>query len=266
MAIILKPRRSSAPGAVPTTAQLADGEMAVNTADRKVYMRVGGAIVEVGAPTPKGFIDGLFMEWVSSNSLRVTGGAAYIPSLDTVVEVASAITKSALTLAANSWYHIYLYLASGAPDIEISVTPPASPFIGTARTKGSDTSRRYLGSILTGAANTIYRFSQDGNEVNYITNAVQPFRVLNGGVSFLRTSVSLAPVIPVTSDYVIANTINSADQQLFIDIPEIGNVGALSRYTCLASQRTSIVAAVPSRTLEYLYAVSPSGGAAFIDV
>lgn len=46
MANILKPKRSNVAGATPTTAQLADGEMAVNTADRKFFVRVGAAIVE----------------------------------------------------------------------------------------------------------------------------------------------------------------------------------------------------------------------------
>lgn len=47
MASILKPKKSSTPGAVPTTANLADGEMAVNTADRALYLRVGAAIVDL---------------------------------------------------------------------------------------------------------------------------------------------------------------------------------------------------------------------------
>lgn len=47
MASILKPKKSSTTGAVPTTANLADGEMAVNTADRALYLRVGAAIVDL---------------------------------------------------------------------------------------------------------------------------------------------------------------------------------------------------------------------------
>lgn len=47
MANILKPKRSNVPGAVPTTTNLADGEIAVNTSDRRIFVRVGAAIVEV---------------------------------------------------------------------------------------------------------------------------------------------------------------------------------------------------------------------------
>lgn len=47
MAIIFKPRKSTLAGAVPTTSQLQDGEMAVNTTDKKIFIRVGAAIVEM---------------------------------------------------------------------------------------------------------------------------------------------------------------------------------------------------------------------------
>lgn len=51
MAWTIKPFRSNTAGAVPTTANLADGEMAVNSADKKVYLRVGSSIVEVANVT-----------------------------------------------------------------------------------------------------------------------------------------------------------------------------------------------------------------------
>lgn len=47
MAWIVKPKRSNVPSAVPTTSNLADGEFAVNTADKKIYMRVGSSVVEI---------------------------------------------------------------------------------------------------------------------------------------------------------------------------------------------------------------------------
>ena len=44
MATVIKPKRSNTSAAIPTTSDLADGEMAVNTADNKIYMRVGGTV------------------------------------------------------------------------------------------------------------------------------------------------------------------------------------------------------------------------------
>src|SRR6478609_5876555 len=47
MANVLKPKRSNVASAAPSLAQLVDGELAVNTADKKFYMRVGGVIVDM---------------------------------------------------------------------------------------------------------------------------------------------------------------------------------------------------------------------------
>jgi hypothetical protein len=46
---IFKPKRSSTASSVPTTSNLADGELAVNTADQKIYVRSGASIVTVGS-------------------------------------------------------------------------------------------------------------------------------------------------------------------------------------------------------------------------
>lgn len=43
----LLPKRSSTPGAVPTTSDLVDHELAVNTADRKIFMRAGAEVLEL---------------------------------------------------------------------------------------------------------------------------------------------------------------------------------------------------------------------------
>ena len=48
MAIVIKPKKSETASAVPGTSDLALGEMAVNTADQKLYVRnAGGTVVEV---------------------------------------------------------------------------------------------------------------------------------------------------------------------------------------------------------------------------
>jgi len=47
VATIIKLKRSTTASAVPTTSNLADGEVAVNIADRKIYQRSGNDIVEI---------------------------------------------------------------------------------------------------------------------------------------------------------------------------------------------------------------------------
>ncbi len=58
----------------------------------------------------QGYIDGLVIEWLSVNSLRVSSGAAFVPSVGGVVILAAAATLSGLSLTANTWYHAYLTL------------------------------------------------------------------------------------------------------------------------------------------------------------
>lgn len=47
MATIIKPKQSNTSSSVPTTSDLADGEIAVNTADKKIYVRNSTNIIEV---------------------------------------------------------------------------------------------------------------------------------------------------------------------------------------------------------------------------
>jgi hypothetical protein len=47
MANIFKPKRSNIASSIPTTSNLVDGEMAVNSADKKIYLRDGSEIVEI---------------------------------------------------------------------------------------------------------------------------------------------------------------------------------------------------------------------------
>jgi hypothetical protein len=47
VATVIKLKRSTTASAVPTTSDLADGEIAVNITDQKIYIRNGGSIVDL---------------------------------------------------------------------------------------------------------------------------------------------------------------------------------------------------------------------------
>jgi hypothetical protein len=51
MSNIFKPKRSNTPSSIPTTSNLLDGELAVNSADKKIYLRDGSEIVELANST-----------------------------------------------------------------------------------------------------------------------------------------------------------------------------------------------------------------------
>jgi hypothetical protein len=160
------------------------------------------------ATIPKGYIDGLQMQWVSGTALTVSSGSAYIPASANIVEAPSAIAKTSLSLSASTWYHVYLYLNAGTPDIEIVTTAPVL-YHGGASHKTGDNSRRYLGSIKTDSGSNIYNFITAGKNVFYRTDTgVSPFRAVAGGVNTTETTVSLSALVPVTSRIVRGRFMN----------------------------------------------------------
>ncbi len=172
------------------------GGSAVALGEYEVADRIPSAYLNL----PKGYIDGLKMEWVSGTSLRVTSGAAYVSSLDRVLEASSAITKASLSLSASTWYYVYLYLNASTPDIEIVTTAPAAPYTGTARAKTGDTSRRFLGSLRTDAAGSMLNFMHEGGRIIYQGFLNQnPFTALVNGTSTTEATVSLSATLPPTA-------------------------------------------------------------------
>lgn len=226
---------------------------------------VSPASVAAGAGlwTLPGFIDGLKMEYVAANQLRVTSGSAYVPSLGYAINVAAAITKTGLTLTANTWYHVYLYMNGSTPDIEVVTTAPAVPYSGTARAKTGDTTRRYLGSIRTIAANTIAAFKHSGDTVLYMANIyAAPFLVLDIGAATTPTSVSCAAVVPVTSQQVLLTAINSDSAvAVVLGTSDQGYTLAPSVFQGFVNQNSSVFCQVnldSSQAFLYMFRSAPT--------
>lgn len=170
----------------------------------------------------QGYIEGLKMVWNSATSLSVTSGAAFIPSLSKCLQSPSAIAKTGLSLTASTWYHVYLYLNAGVPDIEIVTTAPAAAYAGTARTKTGDTSRRYVGSVKTNAGGSIYNFRQsDSKTIEYlVVTTGAPFRVLSAGTATTKTTVNSNAAVPLTALFAHARATNTTPSYLLLDTPD----------------------------------------------
>lgn len=225
-----------------------------------VPMVQDGATVQapIGAFHVPDYISGLKMVWNSANSLSVTSGAAYISSLGRVVRLGAAASLTGLTLTTSTWYHVYLYLNAGTPAIECVATSPAASYYGTARAKTGDTSRRYIGSVLTDASGNIYRFAVSGNKVfNTTTDSAGPFAVLANGQSTSLATFSLAAVAPTTAASVLLHTQNTDPSiYLFLKMPD-GTVLSAVKENSIAAIEVPLDA---TRTLGYSYSVTPSGG------
>lgn len=213
---------------------------------------------------PAGYIDGLKMVWVSGTALTVTSGAAYVPSLSKVLRASSDIAKTGLSLTASTWYHVYLYSNAGTPDVEISTAAPASPYSGTARTKTGDTSRRYVGSVLTDAAGNVSGFKQTGQTVLYLANILAaPFLVAQGLTATTATTVSCAGAIPITAKIGIFTAINSDPAVAVVTgTSDQGYTLGANAFNGFVNPGMSVLGPFllsASQAVQYMYRTSPTG-------
>jgi hypothetical protein len=214
---------------------------------------------------PKGYIDGLQMQWVSGTALTVTSGAAYIEGSSKVLRASSAIAKTGLSLSASTWYHVYLYENAGTPDIELSTTAPAAPYNGTARSKTGDSSRRYVGSVRTDAGGNIYAFKHHpGNLVAYMANIISaPFVVVNAGTATSPTTFDVSQLVPTTSTAALLQARNTDNSVAVVfGTSDQGYTLTLNAFQSLLDAGSAFVAPVntsASQAVQYMFRASPTG-------
>lgn len=214
-------------------------------------------------PYPTDYIIGLKLIWNSATSISVGTGSAVIPSTSKLEVVNSNLTLSSLSLSASTFYHVYLFDNAGTPTIECVTAAPATPYQGTARAKTGDTTRRYLGSVLTDASGNIFNFYHTAKDlVMYQTNInPAPFLVVAGTASS-PTSVSCAGVVPPTARIVkgfLAN--NDASRGVFIGNANV--IPSSTNFTCYIGISPCIATIDfildSSISFQYTYPSSPTG-------
>jgi len=73
MANIIKPKRSSVAGKVPTTSDITNGEIAINSTDKKIYTNAGGTVTQVGAGALTALSDVVVTSPTTGQSLAYNG-------------------------------------------------------------------------------------------------------------------------------------------------------------------------------------------------
>lgn len=194
----------------------------------------------------KGFIAGLYMKYNSAASLTLSEGAAYIPGTSTVLELAAPITLSGLTLTANTWYHLYLYNNAGTPAIELVTTAPDTPYFGKARGKTGDASRRYVGSALSLAANTLAKFTHTTGRIAYGELSSSAVFGLVNNTTAVSTIVSAAGVVPVTGTHLSCVMLNNAtDFVARLGNPDLMNPVSTTQHTLFVTLGAHLGADLP---------------------
>jgi len=217
-----------------------------------------------------GDIDGLEMVWVSATAVTINTGSAQIESTGSLVRVTAAIAVTGLSLSSSTWYHVYLYSASGTPTVEVSSTAPATPYFATARSKTGDTTRRYIGSLRTDASGNLFKFMNDplSGLIAYRTAGDSSiFRVLSAGTATTSTTVSTSNLVPITSNFVLVKLSNTDAAALWMLAHGDETATSTNGYVTIVAGVRSVVPAPlnASQQLAYVWQVAPYGGA-FIDV
>lgn len=174
----------------------------------------------------EGFIQGCKLEYLTTTSIRVTPGMAYIQSTGKILKL-SANDDTSPSLSASTWYHVYLYDNSGTTDTEVSTTAPAASWIGTAKSKTGDTTRRYLGSFRTNSSSEIlnFMFTGSGSEFlvlwrNVVSNTM---RAVSAGTATTNAGgvFSVANMCPSGVRNVYARFFSNANQGLRTDADDM---------------------------------------------
>jgi hypothetical protein len=244
----------------------------------ELYTNVTALLADMAGLVPgsSGVISGLQLVWLSGNSYRLESGYAYIPSVEGVVAVPSAITKNGQVLNPNTWYHLYLFQgAGGSGDCELSATAPAAPYSGTARAKSGDTSRRYLGSVRTNSAGNMLQFvhGPSSGKVSYLGIDNSSKNVLSNGSATSATTISCAALVPVTGTHVDFLLSNVSDKTCVTSNSTAAlplGAGAGNQYFGYANPTNdAFVPAHPvnsSQAINYRLLTAPTSGGVFIDV
>jgi hypothetical protein len=245
-----------------------DGETLDENKIKRISSSKLNALLGIGRTT----IDGLKLIWNSATSISVGVGSCHAENGDHI-DVTSALVKSGLSLSASTWYHIYIYLSSGVPAAEVVTTAPAT-WKATAYSKTGDTSRRYVGSILTDGSGNVYKFNHDVkmDTITYVKFALNaaPFRCLSTGTATTATAVGLSGIVPSTALLAYVRTLNNSDQTLYTS--EDNGVGAsqgtfvLTVGNVAAQQAWGFHAMDSSKRIWYVLSGAPGAGGVNLDV
>ena len=155
-----------------------------------------------GGDISAAFVEGLNFEYVSATQVKLKAGNAYIPGINRIISTVTDLTSNVVA-GANAVTYLYLYETNGVGQLETSSTGPDVPYLGTARYKTGDQTRRYLGMIRNDASGNLIPFNSEvlaGNifKLTYgLDHNSTTLRVLNATAA--ATTVQTVDVSPTAA-------------------------------------------------------------------
>lgn len=182
-------------------------------------------------------ITGMRMSVDATGTVVTVGpGQCFLPNTQRIATDSDLVAPT-VTLTASSWIHVYAYLSSPTtPAVELSTTAPSSPYQGSARTKTSDASRRFIGSLRIGPDSKLVGIrhgnpGQNANRVEFMgTNGLANagYVLILNGVSQTPVTVPCNTMVPAVSTFLVMQVDNSATLPLYMSNADIGTVSATS--------------------------------------
>lgn len=200
----------------------------------------------------------------TSNSSGVLGGLTRGANSTTPAD-----HSNGATVTFTQWYHVYLYDNSGTATLEVSVTAPAASWIGTAKSKTGDTTRRYLGSFRTNSSSQIYNFYHNPitGYVNWQEDVTAyPFRVISAGTATSETTTSFGFAVPVSArqaQFRMINTSTTGGSNLVLRASSGGPNVIVVR---INADFITPVALSSTQTIIWLFLVSPNNTGGYVDI
>jgi hypothetical protein len=227
----------------------------IDTGAESKYILTSSLAYEIRKRLASVAIEGLRLTWNSATSVSVGTGSCYTAGGD-FINVTSALTASSLSLSNSTWYHLYLYLSSGSPALEVVTTAPAT-WKGMAYSKTGDTSRRYVGSIRTDGSGNVLQFQHDPVS-NYCALMYAVPTILSNGKATSYTAVSATSYVPVTARFLMLVIVNS-DASLNATL-NTSDTSADVLTSFAATRQVLMFPCNSSQELRYKYSSTPTNG------
>ena len=216
MANIIAPRRSSVAAKVPTAAQLAYGEIAVNLPDQKLWVNNNGTVVQIGAGQVAGLSDVAITSPTSGQTLTFNGtqwvnttnlaaGVGSFNSRSGAVTLTSSDVTTALGFtpdnAANASSYAqasalanYLPLAGGSMSGNILFNSATIAAAGTTQATATAVTadNTYVGS---GTGGVILPAASSGREISITNNTAAAINVYPGTGASIENAAANSPVV-----------------------------------------------------------------------